>query len=311
MLLRQQDSGEDCDSPDDELKFEHTKPYSFEYCRCCCFPDGVGEFTFEMLTVGATAGRQCCSTLIDAISTWDQNCWRNSNKLNLEDAHISISPGHILPGAQHTVDPQIELEWHDESVHLRLFQPEGSSGNVSTYQRNRCWTFTVTYTSIGMVASELDYASTRSFPQKWLHPSNASSLASTQRIFQWLHECTSTHRACRQADQRSGNYGEADIESLPPKRILEIIGSQVVLRNNAMSREPYVCLSHCWGKRGVPFKLKHSNFGTLQNGARISTLPRNFRDAILVCLRLGLRFIWIDALCGSSAFRTGSQRPLC
>jgi|SRR5690242_8794159 len=170
---------------------------------------------------------------------------------------------------------------------------------------------TVTYTSIGMVASEPDYASTRSFPQKWLHPSNTSSLASTQRIFQWLRECTSTHRTCRQADQRSGKFGEDVTESLPPKRILEIIGSQVVLKNNAMSREPYVCLSHCWGKKGVPFKLEHSNFGMLQNGVRISTLPRTFRDAVLVCLRLGLRFIWIDALCGSSAVRKRSQRPLC
>ena len=136
MLLWQQDSREDCDSPDDKLKFEHTVPYSYEYCRCCCFPDGMGDFTFEKLTVGATAGRQCCSTLKDAISTWKQNRWRNSSELNLEDARISISPGHIPAGAQHTVDPQIELEWHDESVHLRLFQPEGSSGNVSTYQRD-------------------------------------------------------------------------------------------------------------------------------------------------------------------------------
>ena len=32
-------------------------------------------------------------------------------------------------------------------------------------------------------------------------------------------------------------------------------------------------------------------------GIRIETLPKSFRDAIMICRALGIRFLWIDSLC--------------
>lgn len=61
--------------------------------------------------------------------------------------------------------------------------------------------------------------------------------------------------------------------------------------------EPYVALSHCWGKRAFPV-LHAQNAATLQDdGIPISHLPPNFQDAVLATRRLGLRYLWIDSLC--------------
>ena len=43
--------------------------------------------------------------------------------------------------------------------------------------------------------------------------------------------------------------------------------------------------------------LTSNNFQQMAEGIEISTLSKNFRDAIIVTRGLGLRFIWIDALC--------------
>jgi len=43
--------------------------------------------------------------------------------------------------------------------------------------------------------------------------------------------------------------------------------------------------------------LTSNNFQQMAEGIEVSTLSKNFRDAIIVTRGLGLRFIWIDALC--------------
>lgn len=58
----------------------------------------------------------------------------------------------------------------------------------------------------------------------------------------------------------------------------------------------YVTLSHCWG-RGIINVLKKANIKQLQATMRTESLPRNFQDAVVITRRLGLRFLWIDALC--------------
>ena len=62
-------------------------------------------------------------------------------------------------------------------------------------------------------------------------------------------------------------------------------------------RANYVALSHCWGKH-QPLRTLTSNYPTLtQDGIRLSQLSPVFRDAVRVCHRLGVEFLWIDSLC--------------
>ena len=59
---------------------------------------------------------------------------------------------------------------------------------------------------------------------------------------------------------------------------------------------PYVTLSHRWGRK--PFlKLTRQTLRTFFDGIPLSTLPCTFQDVIKVTCELGLRWLWIDALC--------------
>ena len=59
---------------------------------------------------------------------------------------------------------------------------------------------------------------------------------------------------------------------------------------------PYVSLSHCWGS-SQRFKLTTATVGQMKAGFSTSLLSRTFKDAIRATLELGVRYLWIDALC--------------
>ncbi len=60
----------------------------------------------------------------------------------------------------------------------------------------------------------------------------------------------------------------------------------------------YVALSHCWGSRGSSqIRLTTSSMSRLRQSLEPSKLPRWVLDAIVLTRNLGVRYIWIDALC--------------
>ncbi|KAF2145305.1 uncharacterized protein K452DRAFT_245118 [Aplosporella prunicola CBS 121167] len=63
------------------------------------------------------------------------------------------------------------------------------------------------------------------------------------------------------------------------------------------SGEEYVALSYVWGLANRPVSLKDNvaEFRRL-DGLRIE-LPRTIQDAIVVTIKLGFRFLWVDSLC--------------
>ena len=59
---------------------------------------------------------------------------------------------------------------------------------------------------------------------------------------------------------------------------------------------PYVALSHCWGKK----KFRTTTSLPLDShvqGLVLSSLSLTFTDAVKMTLFLGLRYLWIDAMC--------------
>ncbi|KAK2780449.1 heterokaryon incompatibility protein [Colletotrichum kahawae] len=84
-----------------------------------------------------------------------------------------------------------------------------------------------------------------------------------------------------------------------PTRVIDIGNSSrvpAVLYVTKAERRPYVALSHCWGG-DIPCKTTTGNLKEYQKALPINELPQNFRDAIFVTRGLGLRYLWIDALC--------------
>lgn len=58
----------------------------------------------------------------------------------------------------------------------------------------------------------------------------------------------------------------------------------------------YAALSYCWGG-SLPIKLDSSTAPGLKSKIELDLLPRTFQDAIYVCQRLSIRYLWIDSLC--------------
>lgn len=106
----------------------------------------------------------------------------------------------------------------------------------------------------------------------------------------WINTCDKKHDVCK-----SSNRGWI------PTRLLQVFHSgacqlvRLVLRAQ-MQIVPYAALSHCWGK-GVSIRLTAKRYREFEKGLPVASLPKTFRDAVAVSLRLGLRYIWIASCC--------------
>ena len=67
------------------------------------------------------------------------------------------------------------------------------------------------------------------------------------------------------------------------------------------NRDCYVALSHCWGgpteEEKNQFCTTGNNYQRRLRGFSMDDLPKTFQDAVRVTRVLGVRFLWIDALC--------------
>jgi hypothetical protein len=109
----------------------------------------------------------------------------------------------------------------------------------------------------------------------------------------WLRRCERGHRRCSLQNL---------IDVLT--RLLDVSGDtgniRLVETDSEIKRRHvrYVTLSHCWG-RDISHLLKttYSNYSSHMRGIPFATLPRTFRDAVIVTRELGMQFLWIDSLC--------------
>ena len=104
-------------------------------------------------------------------------------------------------------------------------------------------------------------------------------------VVEWLRECVEKH--------------DCQGSTTLPSRVLDVSKSSagsIHLYVTDQEIEPYAALSHCWGGE-VPMKTTTLNYEAQQNHIAVDDLPQNFKDAIEVTRRLGLRYLWIDALC--------------
>lgn len=58
----------------------------------------------------------------------------------------------------------------------------------------------------------------------------------------------------------------------------------------------YATLSYCWGKQSF-IRLQKQNLSDFKQGIDIALLPKTFKHFIEAARRLGIGYIWIDALC--------------
>lgn len=116
-------------------------------------------------------------------------------------------------------------------------------------------------------------------------PTDTSSEQSFCTLSKWLTECLQDYELC--SKQPTSNL---------PKRVLESCEGKVYLREPRAVQARYACLSHCWGSSGAALQLKSTTLEIFKNGIEKSLLPKTFRDAVEICSKLSIQFLWIDAL---------------
>jgi Heterokaryon incompatibility protein (HET) len=114
-------------------------------------------------------------------------------------------------------------------------------------------------------------------------------MASMDLAKHWINDCLNLHEQCPRP------------ESPPlPTRVIDIgaeDGSEepkLLLSQGHRSR--YATLSYCWGGP-VWFTLTLANLGDMLQCISWSDLPVTFCEALEVTRALGIRYLWIDALC--------------
>lgn len=103
----------------------------------------------------------------------------------------------------------------------------------------------------------------------------------------WIDDCRTTHALCR-TDQHGQGY--------MPKRVLRLTNDRIVLMEGAKPHT-YACLSHCWGPSQSPIKTISTTIDAFKKDIPWRDLSKTFQDAVDICRRLGISYIWIDSLC--------------
>lgn len=105
----------------------------------------------------------------------------------------------------------------------------------------------------------------------------------------WISQCVENHQSCRPSKR-----------SPLPTRLIDVSAFQDTLQPrlqvNRGQLGQYVTLSHCWGT-GDRLTLTKDRLSAFKDAIPFSQLPKTFQDAIHLTALLGVRYIWIDALC--------------
>lgn len=59
----------------------------------------------------------------------------------------------------------------------------------------------------------------------------------------------------------------------------------------------YATLSHCWGSGDKPFMTELATLKKRRKRISFLDLPLSFQDAVKICRKLEIRYLWIDTLC--------------
>lgn len=113
-----------------------------------------------------------------------------------------------------------------------------------------------------------------------------------EMIKTWMEECSTRHRKC----------GISKHTPLP-SRVVDVGTSAEdgdiclhTTNENLPSHGEYAALSYCWGD-SMAFTTTTATIEERKRRIHLASLPRTLRDAVYIARKLGIRYLWIDALC--------------
>ncbi|KPM34908.1 hypothetical protein AK830_g11661 [Neonectria ditissima] len=121
------------------------------------------------------------------------------------------------------------------------------------------------------------------FPE---HDNKVSSSAAYSKIRSWMADCDGQYSSCFRPS----------LVTLPT-RVLDVQNPDAILLHETHSMlGQYVTLSYCWGGRRQ-FETNLSSFEDAYVNMPMSSLSSTIQDAVTVTKQIGLRYLWVDALC--------------
>jgi len=107
--------------------------------------------------------------------------------------------------------------------------------------------------------------------------------------------------SCIRGEDDHAEWCEPSSSNFVPSRLLEIHlhpESTTFFAKLVESKHPvaYAALSYCWGGE-QPHKTTVSRLEAYKMGIPWNLVPQSIRDAVKVTYELGLRYLWVDALC--------------
>ncbi|KAF4629490.1 hypothetical protein G7Y89_g8656 [Cudoniella acicularis] len=106
-----------------------------------------------------------------------------------------------------------------------------------------------------------------------------------QEVKRRLHTCYSEHKICP----------KHTVHKLPTT-VLDVLSPNPKLHISAPDeRGEYVALSYCWG--GPQLMTTKDTLQANMAGIALHTLSQTIQDAIHITRKLGVRYLWVDALC--------------
>ncbi|KAJ0124601.1 HET-domain-containing protein [Diaporthe amygdali] len=108
----------------------------------------------------------------------------------------------------------------------------------------------------------------------------------------WMENCERSHN-CEISN------GPVDSEWYPKRLIYipEATSPRLLETSSERPHGRYATLSHCWGSNPSFVTLTSANLNHFRRGIPVDILASSFRDAMVICNRLSIRYIWIDSLC--------------
>lgn len=109
-------------------------------------------------------------------------------------------------------------------------------------------------------------------------------------ITSWLQDCVDNHSYCGRK-----------LFSRRPTRLLDLSpgyenGDICLILSSDVGVQPYATLSYNWGTSTTVI-LTRATYDEFRLRIKIAKLPKTIVEAIEICRRLSLRYLWVDALC--------------
>ncbi|KAH8687965.1 heterokaryon incompatibility protein-domain-containing protein, partial [Tricladium varicosporioides] len=108
--------------------------------------------------------------------------------------------------------------------------------------------------------------------------------------------CIRTHSECFAMQTVAATRDILPTRLLDLKNVAQDHQLRLVATKDLPHDTIYTTLSHCWGGQ-CGLRLTVGSLPMLEAGFAKGCLPETFRDAVSVTVDLGIRYLWIDALC--------------